>query len=106
MVDLQEVSFKIIAEVGCARSNYIKAIDYASEGDFEKAEQMLAVGKGNFHEGHKAHAELLTLMANGELPEMNLLLAHAEDLMTSAEAFGILGQRFVDLYKKLDEKEK
>ena len=32
---------------------------------------------------------------------MDLLLTHAEDQLMSAEAFGILAEKFVDLYKKL-----
>ncbi|MBR2066953.1 MAG: PTS lactose/cellobiose transporter subunit IIA, partial [Solobacterium sp.] len=45
------------------------------------------------------------LLANGELPSIDLLLAHAEDQLMSAETFGILAERFVKLYKKLNVSE-
>ena len=32
---------------------------------------------------------------------MDILMTHAEDQLMSAEAFGILASRFVDLYEKL-----
>lgn len=95
------VAFNIIASVGTARSNYINAIDLASEGKFDEAEQMIAEGKEAFNGGHSAHGELLTKMANGETVEMTLLLTHAEDQLMSAEAFGILAEKFVKLYKEI-----
>ena len=94
------VASRIIASVGTARSNYIGAIDVASQGDFEEAERLIAEGKAIFLEGHKAHTDLLAIMAKEELV-MDLLLTHAEDQLMSAEAFGILAEKFVDLYKKL-----
>ena len=38
------VASRIIASVGTARSNYIGAIDVASQGDFEEAERLIAEG--------------------------------------------------------------
>jgi Phosphotransferase system cellobiose-specific component IIA len=72
----------------------------ASQGDFEEAERLIAEGKAIFLEGHKAHTDLLAIMAKEEIV-MDLLLTHAEDQLMSAEAFGILAEKFVDLYKKL-----
>ncbi|MBR4422299.1 MAG: PTS lactose/cellobiose transporter subunit IIA, partial [Erysipelotrichaceae bacterium] len=46
--------------------------------------------------------ELLTRFANGELPAMDLLMTHAEDQLMSAEAFGILAERFITLYRKIN----
>jgi len=88
------VAFNIIASVGTARSSYIGAIDAAAEGKFDEAAAMIEEGKKAFVEGHDAHAKLLTAMANGETVEMTLLLTHAEDQLMSAEAFGILAERF------------
>lgn len=97
------VAFNIIASVGTARSSYIGAIDAAAEGNYEEAERMIAEGKEAFNGGHEAHGQLLTAMANGETVEMTLLLTHAEDQLMSAESFGILAEKFLALYKKLDK---
>lgn len=97
------VAFNIIASVGTARSAYINAIDSAAEGDFEAAEQSIKEGQEAFTMGHDAHAQLLTKTAQGEKVEMDLLLTHAEDQLMSAEAFGILAERFVKLYKSLNK---
>ena len=101
MQGLELVSFQIIAAVGTARSCYIAAIDAAAEGNFDEAEKQIKDGKEAFIQGHDAHGGLLTKMANGEMPPMDLLLTHAEDQLMSAEAFGILAERFVTLYQKM-----
>ena len=94
-------AFQIIAAVGSARSLYIEAIDLASEGNFDVARAKIKEGEEAFNGGHQAHGELLTKFANGELPPMDILMTHAEDQLMSAEAFGILANKFITLYEKL-----
>ena len=103
MNELELTSLNIIANVGTARSNYITAIDKASEGDFKEAERLIKEGEDAFNEGHQAHSQLLTKMANGEDVTMTLLLTHAEDQLMSAEAFGILAKKFITLYEKVNK---
>ena len=101
MEGLELAAFQIIAAVGTARSLYIEAIDLASEGKFEEAKAKVKEGEEAFNGGHSAHGDLLTKFANGELPPMDILMTHAEDLLMSAEAFGILANKFITLYEKL-----
>ncbi|MCH4206523.1 MAG: PTS lactose/cellobiose transporter subunit IIA [Solobacterium sp.] len=98
------IAFNIIATVGTARSSYISAIDAAAEGNFDEAEKLIKEGQDAYVEGHDAHAKLLTQTAQGNAVTMDLLLTHAEDQLMSAEAFGILAERFVTLYKKIYNK--
>ena len=95
------IAFNIIATVGTARSSYINAIDEAAEGNFEKAEELIKEGQEAFTQGHDAHEQLLVKTAQGEAVTMDLLLTHAEAQLMSAEAFCMLAERFVTLYKKL-----
>ena len=101
MEGLELVSFQIISAVGTARSMYIEAIQKAKDGDFESAESLLDEGQKVFLEGHHAHAGLIQKEAAGEKCEFALLLMHAEDQLMSAEAFGILAEEFIDVYKKM-----
>ena len=101
MEGLEMAAFQIIAAVGTARSLYIEAIDLASEGNFDEARAKIKEGEEAFNGGHQAHGELLTRFANGELPPMDILMTHAEDQLMSAEAFGILANKFITLYEKL-----
>lgn len=45
MDPVQLISFDIISTVGTARSNYIAAIDEASDGNFDEAEALIKEGK-------------------------------------------------------------
>ncbi len=101
---MELVAFKIIASVGTARSLYITAIDEACKGNYDEAAGMIREGREAFIEGHEAHAELLQKIASGETVVMDLLMTHAEDQMMSAEALGILAERFIELNKKIDDR--
>ena len=103
MEGLEMVAFQIIAAVGTARSLYIEAIDLASEGKYDEARAKINEGQEAFNGGHAAHGELLTKFANGELPPMDILMTHAEDQLMSAEAFGILADKFITLYEKVNK---
>ncbi len=101
MDGIELISFQIISAVGAARSMYIEAIHLAKEGKFEEAQEMIRQGQETFIQGHHAHAELVQKEAAGEKSEYSLLLMHAEDQLMSAEAFGILAEEFVDVYKMM-----
>lgn len=100
--EVQLVSFQIIANVGTARSCYIQAIDCAEQGDFEGAEKLIEEGEEQFRAGHDAHFGLVQKEAAGESSEFALILMHAEDQLMSAEAFGILARKMVNVYKKME----
>ena len=103
MEGMEMIAFQIIAAVGAARSMYIEAIDLASEGKYDEARAKIKEGQEAFNGGHAAHGELLTKFANGELPPMDILMTHAEDQLMSAEAFGILAEKFITLYEKVNK---
>ncbi len=106
MEDFETILFQIISYVGSARSSYIEAMEQARFGDFDKADNLVKYGREQFNEGHHAHMELIQKSAAGELQAENcqMLLMHAEDQLMSAEAFGILAEEFMELYKILKEK--
>lgn len=104
-MNIEEISFKIIASVGAARSLYIEAINEAKKGNYDLAKVKIKEGHDFFSQGHHAHFELISQEADESQPniEFNLILMHAEDQLMSAEAFGILAEQFIDVYKRIDE---
>lgn len=104
MDGIELVCFEIISNVGLARSLFIEAIQSAKEGDFDQANKLIEQGNEAFVKGHHSHVNLIQNEAKGEKTEIVLLLLHAEDQLMSAEAFGILANEFVDLYKKIESK--
>lgn len=101
MEGIELVCFEIISAVGGARSCYVEAIQKAKENDFEGAQKLIEEGDALFQQGHQAHAKLITQEANGDKVDVVLLLVHAEDQLMSAEAFKILANEFIDVYKKM-----
>ena len=99
--EFELMCFQIITYVGTARTYFINAIQSAKAGNFEEAENLLKQGDEAFAEGHKGHAGLLTKDANGELKGGYMILMHAEDQLMSAEAFRILADELIALYKKI-----
>ena len=102
--EFEMACFKIITYVGTARTHYINAIQSAKAGKFEEAEDLIKQGDEAFVVGHEGHGDLLTKDANGELTGGYLILMHAEDQLMSAEAFRILAEEFIAVYKRLEEK--
>ena len=96
--------FQIITYVGTARTHFINAIHCAKEGKYDEAAELIKQGDEAFSLGHNAHADLLTMDANGEISNGYMLLMHAEDQLMSAESFRTLADEFIALYKRIDEK--
>ena len=90
--------FQIITYVGTARTHFINAIHCAKEGKYDEAAELIKQGDEAFSLGHNAHADLLTMDANGEISNGYMLLMHAEDQLMSAESFRILADEFIALY--------
>lgn len=104
MADTEQVAFRMIAASGAARGMYVEAVHLAEEGKFDEAQQKLDEGEKTYVEGHKAHAELLTSMANGEQVVMDILMVHAEDQMMATETYRMCADEIIALCHKLAEK--
>lgn len=98
MTKAEEVSFKIISNVGEATSCYIEAMNLAKEGKIDEARAKVEEGGKVFIEGHKAHMELLTEECSGNPTEVGLLLVHAEDQLSKAEILEIMANQLIDSY--------
>lgn len=100
--ELMTACFQVITFVGTARSCFINAIQCAKEGKYDEAAEMLKQGDDAFVQGHHGHAALAEKEAHGELPQISLLLLHAEDQLMSAEGFRTIAEEFIAVYKRLD----
>jgi PTS system cellobiose-specific IIA component len=98
--DYYTVAFKIISNVGAAKSLVMEALYAAKEGKYELAEEKLAESKHFFVEGHKTHASLIQREANGEKLEFSLIFMHAEDQIMSVDTITILVTEMIELYKR------
>jgi len=103
MTDVNMVSFKIISNVGMAKSLVMEALYAAKEGDFVLAEDKLKESTTYFGEGHKAHAAIIQKEASGEKVEISLILMHAEDQLLNTETMSELVKEMIEMYKRVDK---
>ncbi len=103
-MDLETISFKIISQVGLARSIYVEAIQQAKAGNFDRADELIIEGYEAFREGHLAHAGLIQTVAQGIEVKLDLILMHAEDQMMSTDSFKLIAEEFIAMYKFMHNK--
>lgn len=106
MENIEVISCQIIAASGCAKSNYVEAMELAKKGQFDEAMNLIEQSKEIFLQGHEAHARLLALSAQGKL-DIPLLLIHAEDQMMNCETMKIMALELIEQCRntqKLDQR--
>lgn len=103
---LQEIAMTVIANAGQARSDAFEAVQKAKKEDFPKAEECLKRAKDNALCAHKAHTELLTMDARGELEGLDILLTHAQDHFMMADLALDMAKELVEVYQALHENKK
>lgn len=102
-IDGEMIAMGIIASAGDARSFAFAALEEAKKGNFEEADELLVKCKEAGVAAHQSQMDLLTAQANGNAPEMDVLLVHAQDhFMTSMLAEELI-REIIQLYKKLDK---
>ncbi|WP_196593461.1 PTS lactose/cellobiose transporter subunit IIA [Pectinatus sottacetonis] len=101
--ELAMTAVEIVAYAGDARTKYMEALDYANEGNFEKADATIAEGNELITESHNTQTELLNKEASGESIEMTFLTVHAQDHLMTAMLFRDLVKNFMRLYKKTNK---
>lgn len=98
-LDGEMVAMGIIASAGDARSYAFAALEEAKKGNFAEADRLLEECRKAGVEAHQAQTELLVAEANGNAPQMNVLLVHAQDhFMTSMLAEELI-RELITLYK-------
>lgn len=100
----EQNSFEIILYAGNAKELAIQAISLAKKGGYQEAEECLLKAKEQLIQTHEQHKELLVRLANGEKVEVDLLMVHAEDYLSSAQQQTWIAEEMIDLYKRLEGK--
>lgn len=98
-MDLELIIMNIINYSGEARSLSMEAIQFAKDGEYEKAQDNIDKANENISKAHKSQTELIQSEARGDRSEISLLLVHAQDHLMNAITVKDLAREFVDLYK-------
>lgn len=81
---MEQEIMQLITYGGEARSLALSAMKKISVYDFAAAEELLKESSKNILQAHKVQTKLLTLEANDEMPEIKLLMVHAQDHLMDA----------------------
>lgn len=100
--ELELTTLKIVAYAGDARTKYIKAMDYASEGNYEKAESLISEGNELITEAHKVQTKMIQMEAAGEKIDVGFLMVHAQDHLMTVMLLRDVIKNFIKLYKKVN----
>ena len=101
--ELIDTSMMLIVHSGDARAAAFHALQEAKAGNYEEAKKLMAESQEKALEAHHIQTGLLTDEGNGEGPQVNLLLVHAQDhLMTSMLAQELIAE-LIELHEKKAE---
>lgn len=103
MVDVEqitEIAMNIITYAGLAKSNYLQGLDAYKKGKEEEADIFFTEGDNNFVKAHGFHGNLIAKETETRIPQITLVLSHAEDQLMNAEMINIMVNEFIELYKK------
>lgn len=78
------IGFEVVAFAGEARSQLMMALDEASKGEFEKADELVFKANASLIEAHKSQTKMIGVEGQGEDLELGFIMVHAQDhLMTT-----------------------
>src|SRR5699024_8102269 len=104
MMNIEEISFKIILHGGNARTLAMEAISHAKKDEYKDAKQKLEAANEEVNQAHQYQTDLIQGETRGEKTEIRLLLVHAQDHLMNAMTVIDLVKEFVELYEKIYEK--
>ncbi len=103
-MNTEEIAMKLIAHSGDARTLAFRALQAAKNHNYEEAQQLMDESEKASVEAHQSQTDLLVAEANGQKPEVNVLLVHSQDyLMTSMLAQELITE-MIQIYKTIDNK--
>lgn len=96
--------FGIISNAGNARGYAYEAIEAAEKGEFDKAAELLKEGNEAIGEAHKLQTQMIQEEAQGKHTDVNIIVIHAQDHLMTAMTELNMAEKFIKLYKTMEEK--
>lgn len=103
MENKYESSFELILNAGNSKSKSLMAIESAREFNFQEAESLITEAAEDLKAAHKSQTEMIQGEARGEKQDINVILIHAQDHLTTAMIMLEQAKEFTNIYKMLKE---
>ena len=98
---IEQVSFQLILHAGNSKSFSMEGIKLAYENHFDEAAQKIEEANVELTIAHKSQYDLLSDYSSGKGVELDILLVHAQDHVTSAALMLDLAKEIINLNKKI-----
>ena len=98
--ELLEINVGIISHAGLAKSMYLDAVELAKEKKFVEADAKYKEAREEYLIAHRMHSSLLQRFASGEKLELDIMLVHAQNHLSSAEMVSYLAKEVIRLEKE------
>ena len=105
-MDLYEMAFGLILNAGNSKSKSMMAIEAAREFEFEEAEKLVAEAEEDLRAAHQTQTDLIQGEARSEKMDLNLIIVHAQDHLTTAMIMIDQANEFINLYRLISELKK
>lgn len=102
--DVQSIAFEIISYAGDAYGHFYEAINKASEGLIEEANNEIKEGEIVLTNAHKAQMDMIVKEASNEKIDYSLIMVHAQDHLTMAIFAKNMAEQFVKVWEKVNER--
>ncbi|GIP30357.1 PTS lactose transporter subunit IIA [Paenibacillus sp. J23TS9] len=99
--ELATISMNVIMHAGTARDYVFQAVDKASAGAFDEADQLMNEANKEIVIAHKAQTKTLQKEADGVEFPFSPLFAHAQDTMMTVKSEMNIMREMIKLYKRL-----
>lgn len=99
--ELATISMNVIMHAGTARDYVFQAVDKASAGEFDEADQLMIEANKEIVIAHKAQTKTLQKEADGVEFPFSPLFAHAQDTMMTVKSEMNIMREMIKLYKRL-----
>ncbi|ARU91765.1 lichenan-specific PTS system IIA component [Spiroplasma clarkii] len=103
-INFEEISFQIITFAGEAKSKAFAAINSAESNQFAAAWQEIDLAYKAIIAAEKVHLEVIQQEAQGVKHEFSVLFMHAEDQMLTSQSTIDFAERFINIYKLINDK--
>lgn len=101
----EQECFQIILHSGNARSIAYEALGKVKQGQMEEAKKKFAEAKDELTQAGCQHAQLLQRFVTDESLQVEMLLVHAEDHMSSSNVIVEMVQELMEVYERLERLE-
>lgn len=98
--EMENVVFEIISNAGVVKGLSYEAMDFAIEGNIEKAYEKLKETESYLLKAHEIQTNLIQKEVQGEKTELSVLFVHAQDHLMSCIEIKNLTDKIIKMCEK------